>query len=47
MMAIGALQEMFKDASFLYSDKYINVSINGSSIDIHFNPDNTKFILIT
>lgn len=47
MMAIGALQEMFEDASFLYSDKYINIIINGSSIDIQFNPDNTKFILMT
>lgn len=44
LMVIGALQEMFKEAKFKYSDKYININIDGSSIDIFFNEDSTKFI---
>ena len=44
LMVIGALQEMFKEAKFKYSDKYININIDDSSIDIFFNEDNTKFI---
>ena len=35
---------MFKEAKFKYSDKYININIDGSSIDIFFNEDSTKFI---
>ena len=44
LMVIGALQEMFKEAKFKYSDKYININIDDSSIDIFFNEDSTKFI---
>lgn len=44
LIAIGALQEMFKEAKFKYSDKYININIDDSSIDIFFNEDSTKFI---
>lgn len=44
LMVIGALQEMFKEAKFKYSDKYININIDDSSIDIFFNKDSTKFI---
>lgn len=45
LMVIGALQEMFKEAKFKYSDKYININIDDSSIDIFFNEDSTKFII--
>lgn len=45
LMVIGALQEMFKEAKFKYSDKYININIDNSSIDIFFNEDSTKFII--
>ena len=44
LMVIRTLQEMFKEAKFKYSDKYININIDGSSIDIFFNEDSTKFI---
>ena len=44
LMVVGALQEMFKEAKFKYSDKYININIDDSSIDIFFNEDSTKFI---
>lgn len=47
LIAVGVLQEMFGTASFLYSDKYINLSIEGLSIDIYFYLENTKFILKT
>lgn len=47
LIAVGALQEMFGTASFLYSDKYVNLSIEGLSIDIYFYLENTKFILKT
>ncbi|MGM9532035.1 hypothetical protein [Intestinibacter sp.] len=47
LMAVGALREMFGTASFLYSDKYINLSIDGLSVDVYFYPENTKFILKT
>lgn len=45
LMVTGALQEMFKEAKFKYSDKYININIDDSSIDIFFNEDSTKFII--
>lgn len=47
LITVGALREMFGTASFLYSDKCINLSIDGISVDIHFYPENTKFTLKT
>lgn len=47
LITVGALREMFGTASFLYSDKYINLNIDGISVDIHFYPENTKFTLKT
>lgn len=47
LITAGALREMFRTASFLYSDRYINLSINEFSIDIYFYPENTKFTLKT
>ena len=45
LMVTGSLQETFKEAKFKYSDKYININIDDSSIDIFFNEDSTKFII--
>lgn len=47
LITVGALREIFGTASFLYSDRYINLSINEFSIDIYFYPENTKFTLKT
>ena len=47
LITIGALREMFGNASFLYSDKYVSLSIDGLSVCIHFYPENTKFTLKT
>lgn len=47
LITVGALREMFGNASFLYSDKYVSLSIDGLSVCIHFYPDNTKFTLKT
>lgn len=44
LIASGALKEMFKNANFLYSDKFININIENQSINIYFNDDNIKFI---
>ena len=47
LITVGALREMFGNASFLYSDKYVSLSIDGLSVCIHFYPENTKFTLKT
>ena len=47
LITVGALREMFDTASFLYSDKYVSLSIDGLSVCIHFYPENTKFTLKT
>ena len=47
LITVGALREMFGTASFLYSDKYVSLSIDGFSVCIHFYPETTKFILKT
>ena len=47
LIIVGALREMFGTASFLYSDKYVSLSIDGLSVCVHFYPDNTKFTLKT
>lgn len=41
------LRDLFRKGRFLYSDRYINLSIGGTSIDIYFRPDSTKFELKT
>ena len=47
LITVETLREMFKTASFLYSDKYISLSIDGLSVNIYFYPENTKFTLKT
>lgn len=47
LITVGVLREIFNTASFLYSDKYVSLSINDLSIYIYFYPENTKFILKT
>lgn len=47
LITVGALREMFNTASFLYSDKYVSLSIDNLSVCIYFYPENTKFILKT
>lgn len=47
LITVGVLREMFRPASFLYSDKYVNLNINNLSVDIHFYSENTKFTLKT
>ena len=47
LITVGALREMFGTASFLYSDKYVSLSIEGLSVCIHFYPESTKFTLKT
>ena len=47
LITVGTLREMFGNASFLYSDKYVSLSIDGLSVCIHFYPENTKFTLKT
>ena len=47
LITVGALREMFGNASFFYSDKYVSLSIDGLSVCIHFYPENTKFTLKT
>ena len=47
LIIVGALREMFGTASFLYSDKYVSLSIDGLSVCIYFYPENTKFTLKT
>ena len=47
LITVGALREIFDTASFLYSDKYVSLSIDGLSVCIYFYPENTKFTLKT